>query len=90
MAYKLELPPSLSWIHNIFHVSMLQKYHPDPYHVLQPEDIEIDEMLTYEERPVKLLDHKVKELRNKRILLVKVLWRNHRLEEATWEVEKEI
>ncbi|XP_027158304.1 uncharacterized protein LOC113759925 [Coffea eugenioides] len=90
VAYKLELPPSLSRIHNIFHVSILKKYHPDPSHVLQPENIEIDEALTYEERPVKLLDRKVKELRNKRIPLVKVLWKNHGVEEVTWEVEEEI
>ena len=89
MAYKLELPPSLSRIHNVFHVSILKKYHPDPSHVLQPENIEIDETLTYDEKPIKLLDRKVKGLRNKRISLVKVL-RNHGLEKTTWEVEKEI
>ncbi|XP_071902656.1 uncharacterized protein [Coffea arabica] len=90
VAYKLELPPSLSRIHNVFHVSMLKKYHPDPSYILQPESIEIDETLTYKEKSVKLLDRKVTELRNKQIPLVKVLWRNHGLEEATWEVEKEI
>ncbi|XP_027067330.1 uncharacterized protein [Coffea arabica] len=83
VVYKLELPPSLSRIHNVFHVSMLKKYHPDPPHILQSENIEIDEALTYEEKLVKLLDLKVKELRNKRIPLMKVLWRNHGQEEAT-------
>ena len=83
VAYKLELPPNLSRIHNVFHVSILKKYHPDPYRILQSKSIEIDETLTYEEKPVKLLDRKVKELRNKRISMVKVLWRNHELEEAT-------
>ncbi|XP_071917012.1 uncharacterized protein [Coffea arabica] len=83
VAYKLELPPSLPQIHNVFHVSILKKYHPDPSHVLQPKNIEIDEALTYKEKPMKLLDHKVKELRNKQIPLVKVLWRNHGVEEAT-------
>ncbi|XP_027166421.1 uncharacterized protein LOC113766426 [Coffea eugenioides] len=73
VAYKLELPPCLSRIHSVFHVSMLKKYHPDPSHVLQPENLEIDEALTYEEKPIKFLDRKVKELRNKRIPLVKVL-----------------
>ncbi|XP_071917098.1 uncharacterized protein [Coffea arabica] len=90
VAYKLELPPSFSRIHNIFHVSMLKKYDPNPSHVLQPENIEIDEELTYKEKPVKFLDLKVKELRNKQIPLVKVVWRNHGLDEATWEVEEEI
>ncbi|XP_027151946.1 uncharacterized protein LOC113752000 [Coffea eugenioides] len=90
VSYKLELPPSLSRIHNVFHVSMLKKYHPNPSHILQPKSIEIDETLTYEEKPVKLLDKKVKELRNKQIPLVKVLWRNHGVEEATWEVEEAI
>ena len=60
VAYKLELPSSLSRIHNVFHVSILKKYHPDPSHILQPESIEIDETLTYEEKPIKLLDSKVK------------------------------
>ncbi|XP_071906064.1 uncharacterized protein [Coffea arabica] len=90
VAYKLELPPSLSRIHNVFHTSMLKKYHPDPSHILQRKSIEIDETLTYEEKPVKLLVRKVKELRNKRIPLVKVLWRNHGIKEATWEVEEAI
>ena len=72
VAYRLELPPSLSRIHNIFHVSMFKKYHSDLSHILQPENIEIDETLTYEEKPIKILDRKVKELRNKRIPLVKV------------------
>ncbi|XP_027166304.1 uncharacterized protein LOC113766295 [Coffea eugenioides] len=89
-AYKLELPPSLSRIHNVFHVSMLKKYHPDPSYILQLKSIEIDEILTYEEKPVKLLNRKVKELRNKQIPLVKVLWRNHRIEEAIWEVKEAI
>ena len=90
MAYKLELPPNLSQIHNIFHVSILKKYHPDPSHVLQPENIEINEALTYEEKLVKFLDRKVKELKHKQIPLIKVLWRNYGIEEATWDVEEKI
>lgn len=41
-------------------------------------------------RPVQILDKKDKALRNKVIPLVKVLWRNHKVEEATWEREDEM
>ena len=53
-------------------------------------EVGLDENSSYEERPVKILDRKVKELRHEQIPLVKILWRNHGMEEATWEVEKEI
>ncbi|XP_027098891.1 uncharacterized protein [Coffea arabica] len=90
VAYRLELPSSLSRIHDIFHVLIFKKYYPNPTHILQSEEIEIDESLTYEEKPVQLLDRKVKELRNKQIPLVKILWKNHGVKEATWEVEEEM
>ncbi|XP_071909682.1 uncharacterized protein [Coffea arabica] len=90
VAYQLKLPASMAKVHDVFHVSMLRKYHPDPSHVLQLEGIEVDETLTYEEGPVQVLDREVKELRNKKIPLVKILWRNHGQEEATWELEEEM
>ena len=37
---------------------------------------------------MKILAHEVKELKNKKILLVKVLWKNNKTEEATWEIEE--
>ena len=52
VAYRLELPPELSRIHNIFHVSMLRKYMLDPSHVLLKQLVELRENLTYEESPV--------------------------------------
>ncbi|KAL0539895.1 hypothetical protein IC582_024116 [Cucumis melo] len=87
VAYRLALPPSLSAVHDVFHVSMLRKYVPDPSHVVDYEPLEIDENLSYVEQPVEILAREVKTLRNKEIPLVKVLWRNHRIEEATWERE---
>ena len=43
LAYCLALPPNLSQIHNVFHVSMLRKYEPDLGHILDHEVIEMDE-----------------------------------------------
>ncbi|KAL5553920.1 hypothetical protein UlMin_041321 [Ulmus minor] len=65
----------------------LKKYVPDASHVLESEPVEMHEDLSYEEGPVQILDRKMKTLRNKDIPLVKVLWRNHNFEEATWERE---
>ncbi|KAL0546071.1 hypothetical protein IC582_015976 [Cucumis melo] len=90
IAYRLALPPSLSTVHDVFHVSMLRKYVPDPSHVVDYEPLEIDENLSYVEQPIEVLAREVKTLRNKEIPLVKVLWRNHRVEEATWEREDDM
>ncbi|KAA0051745.1 hypothetical protein IC582_028278 [Cucumis melo] len=90
VAYRLALPPSLSTVHDVFHVSMLRKYVPDPSHVVDYEPLEIDENLSYTEQPVEVLAREVKTLRNKEIPLVKVLWHNHRVEEATWEREDDM
>ncbi|KAB2626006.1 S ribonuclease [Pyrus ussuriensis x Pyrus communis] len=87
VAYRLELPPELARVHNVFHVSMLRHYVADPSHVIPPQPLEINPDLTYDEEPVTILDWKEKVLRNKTVNLVKVLWRNHSVEEATWETE---
>ena len=57
-AYRLALPPQLSGVHDVFHVSMLRKYEPDPSHVLDWTDLEVDEDVSYEERPVRVLDRR--------------------------------
>ena len=88
VAYRLALPPELEKIHNVFHVSMLRRYRSDPSHVVSLETIELKPDLTYEEEPVEILAREVKELQNKRIPLVKVLWRNQKTEEAMWESEE--
>ena len=90
VSYRLALPPSMERVHNVFHVSLLRKYLHDPSHVIPVEEIEVDENATYKTQPVKILDSKVQELRNKSINLVKVLWLHHNVEEATWELESEI
>ena len=83
VAYRLDLPPELSKVHNVFHVSMLHKYIPDPSHVLRDQPVQLKENLTYEETPVQIVDQKEQVLRSKVIHLVKVLWKNHEREAAT-------
>ncbi|XP_060669508.1 uncharacterized protein LOC132800254 [Ziziphus jujuba] len=90
LAYRLALPPALSRVHNVFHVSMLRKDIHNPSHVVSFEPLQLNMDLTYEELPLRIVDQKEKELRTKKIALVKVLWRNHIVEEATWEHEDEI
>ncbi|KAL6324088.1 hypothetical protein AAG906_006359 [Vitis piasezkii] len=90
LAYKVALPPSLSKIHNVFHVSTLRKYIYDPSHVVELEPIQISEDLTYEEVPVQIVDVMDKVLRHVVVKLVKVQWSNHSIREATWELEEEM
>ena len=69
---------------------MQNKYLYDSSHVLNYEFLDVYPKLTYEEKLVKILDRKDKLLCNKTMILVKVLWCNHAMEEATWETEKYI
>ena len=87
IAYCLELPSELSRIHDVFHVSMLRKYVSNPSHILKAPPFELDEDLTFEVQPVGIVEQGIKKLRNKFILMVKVLWRSDTVEETTWETE---
>ena len=90
VAYRLALPPQISSVHDVFHVSMLRKYEPDPSHVLQWNELELEADVSFEEKAVKILDRCDKVLRGKTIQLVKVLWSHHGIEEATWDREDDI
>ena len=87
VAYRLALPPSLSSVYEVFHVSMLRKYTPDPAHVVDLGGIIVDTDGTFEEGPVNILDSRDHVLRRKNVRLVKVLWQHRGVEEATWERE---
>ncbi|CAN6725114.1 unnamed protein product [Malus baccata var. baccata] len=63
-------------------------YNVDHSHVIPPQPLEINPDLSIDEEPVTILDWKDKVLRNKTVRLVNVLWRNHSMEEATWETEE--
>ena len=56
VAYRLALLPSLSTIHEVFHVPMLQKYTPDPTHIVDWGELVVDEDGTFEEAPVRIMD----------------------------------
>ncbi|CAA0831960.1 Uncharacterized mitochondrial protein AtMg00860, partial [Striga hermonthica] len=90
LAYRLALPPSLSGVHDVFHVSMLWRYVHNPDHVVDFGELQVERDLTYEEVPVAILDQKVHQLRNRAVSLVKVLWSRHDETEATWEKEAEL
>ncbi|XP_075507457.1 uncharacterized protein LOC142544281 [Primulina tabacum] len=94
LACRLALPPSMSRIHNVFHVSQLRRYIPDPSHVLEVEPLVIEgnlgEELKYEEVPIRIVDTKEQVLRRRIIPYVKVQWSNHTEREATWEIEEKV
>ena len=72
VAYKFSLPPNLSVVHPVFHVSMLRNYIPHESHVLSLDSVELSPDLTFEEEPIAILDRQVRKLRTKEIALVNV------------------
>ncbi|GFY91033.1 hypothetical protein Acr_07g0012290 [Actinidia rufa] len=90
VAYRLALTPELENVHDVFHVFMLRRYIADPTHVLERPLIELEKNLQYEERPMHIMDTRIKQLRNKVIPLVKVWWKNQSRGEATWEKESDM
>jgi hypothetical protein len=87
VAYKLELPPSLVGVHDIFHVSQLKKCLKAPVDVVLLEVAPLETDLTYPEHLIKILDQKSRVTRRKTIKFYKIKWSNHTIEEAIWESE---
>ncbi|XP_073353663.1 uncharacterized protein [Aegilops tauschii subsp. strangulata] len=92
VAYQLELPPELSDVHSIFHVSQLRKClqvpdKPDLYKDVDHQAIELQPDLTYRERPICILDEDERRTRSRTIKYFKVQWSNNTEAEATWEHE---
>ena len=87
VAYRLALPPSMSGVHEVFHVSMLRKCTPNPAHVMDWRQIEVNTDETFEEGPVCILDSRDQVFQCKTVRLVRVLWRHYGVEESTWECE---
>jgi hypothetical protein len=85
----LELPPQLSDVHDVFHVSQLKKCLRVPEEQSPMGDLNAKEDLSYQEYPVKILETSERVMRNKRIKMCKVQCCHHTEEEATWESEEE-
>ncbi|XP_070050377.1 uncharacterized protein [Nicotiana tomentosiformis] len=88
VAYILALPPILLGVHLVFHVSMLQRYYVDRFHVLDYNTVYLDESLGYEEEPLAIVDRQACKLRSKKISVVKIMWRGQPAEEVTLNTEE--
>jgi hypothetical protein len=90
VAYLLELPPQLSDVHDVFHVSQLKKCLCVPEEQIPMEDLDAKEDISYQEYPIKILEISERVTRNRKIKMCKVQWSHHTEEEATWEREQEL
>ena len=95
VAYKLELPEGLSRVHDVFHISQLKKCHAEmadiPLRDIVPlEAIQLESDLTYEEKPIKILENANRVTRIKVIKFCKVQWSHHTKEEAAWVREEDL
>jgi hypothetical protein len=90
VAYQLELPPQLSDVHDVFHVSQLKKCVRVPKEQIPMEDLDVKEDLSYQEYPLKILETSKRVTRNKKIKMCKVQWSHHTKDEATWKWEEEL
>jgi hypothetical protein len=90
VAYQLELPPQLSNVHDVFHVSQLKKCVRVAEEQIPMEDLDAKADLSYQEYPVRILETSERVMRNKKIKMCKVQWSHHTEDEATWEREEEV
>ena len=77
----------MSGIHEVFHFSMLRRYTPNPAHVMDWGEIEVDTDGTFKEGPVCIMDSGDQVLRRNIVRIVRVLWQHRRVEKSTWERE---
>nr|GFB11229.1 putative reverse transcriptase domain-containing protein [Tanacetum cinerariifolium] len=90
VSYRLALPPQLSHVHDVFHVSLLRGYKYHPLHVITYPLDQIRTDLSYEVEPEAIIDRQDRIMRKKTIPFVKILWWNHPEWEATWETKESI
>ncbi|GKA40425.1 hypothetical protein Tco_0733018 [Tanacetum coccineum] len=74
VAYRLKLSQELSCVHDTFHVSNLKKCLAEPDVQVPLDESDIDENLRFVEEPIEIVERDVKNLKRRRIPLVKVCW----------------
>jgi hypothetical protein len=87
VAYRLQLPASLSAVHNVFHVSQLKKCLQILDRTIDVVDVTLEPDLTYSEHPIRVLDQKDRITRKRTLKFYKVQWNQHTEEGATWETQ---
>jgi hypothetical protein len=87
VAYRLQLPETLSAVHNVFHVSQLKKCLWVPDRTIEVIDIVLEPNLTYSEHPIRVLDQKDWVTQRKTLKFYKIQWNQHSEDEATWETQ---
>ena len=90
VAYRLELPLSLSGVHDVFHISQLKKCLRVPEEQAPLDGLDVQEDLIYTEHSVKILETSERVTRNKCIKMCRVQWSHHSETEPTWEREDEL
>jgi hypothetical protein len=87
VVYRLQLPKSLSAVHNVFHVSQLKKCLRIPDRTIDVVDVTLEPNLTYLKHPIRILDQKDRITRKRTLKFYKVQWNQHTKDEATWETQ---
>jgi hypothetical protein len=90
VVYQLNLPENLSAMHDVFHVSQLKKCLQVPEEQLPTEYLEVQEDLTYIEKPTQILETSDRITQRSTIRMCKVKWGHHSEEEATWERDADL
>jgi hypothetical protein len=74
VVYRLQLPETLSTVHNVFHVSQLKKCLRIPDRTINVVDVALEPDLTYSEHPIRVLDQNDRITRKRTLKFYKVQW----------------
>jgi hypothetical protein len=87
VAYRLQLPKTLSAVHKVFHVSQLKKCLRVPDRTVEMKDVAIEPDFTYSKYSIRVLDQRDRITRRRTLKFYKIQWNQHTEDEATWETQ---